>query len=86
MVIDGKGTSNEILNWIPSYEIYVTDYKFLSFAKKTGKHLSSKYDQKLFGTRKKLTTAKKKLLKALKNASKGAIQNTAEATGDLVAK
>ena len=60
MVIDGKGTSNEILNWIPSYRIYVTDYKFLSFDKKNiGKHLSSKYDQKLFGTRKKLTTAKK---------------------------
>ena len=53
-------------------------YGFLSFAKNMGKSLTNKYIQKLLGTAKKSTTD------AIKTASKRAIQNTAEATGDLI--
>ena len=42
-----------------------------------GKSLSNKYGKKLLDTAKKSTTD------AIKTASKRAIQNTAEATGDL---
>ena len=49
--------------------IYVKGYGFLSFAKKMGKSLSSKYGL--------LDSAKK-------SASKREIQKTAEATGDLI--
>ena len=41
------------------------------------KNLKNKYDQKLFDSAKKSTTD------AIKTASKGAIQKTAEASGDL---
>ena len=43
-----------------------------------GTYLSNKYSQKFFDTVKKSTTD------AIKPASKRAIQNTAEATGDLI--
>ena len=43
-----------------------------------GKSLSNKYGKKLLDTAKKSTTD------AIKTASKKAIQNTAEATGDLI--
>ena len=43
-----------------------------------GKSLSNKYDQKLLDSAKKSTTD------AIKTASKKVIQNTAEATGDLI--
>ena len=43
-----------------------------------GKHLSNKYGTKL------LDTAKKSTADAINTASKRAIQNTAEATGDLI--
>ena len=58
--------------------IYVKGYGFLSFAKKMGKSLSSKYGL--------LDSAKKSASKidAIKTASKRAIQKTAEATGDLI--
>ena len=48
-------------------------YGFLSFAKKMGKRLSTKYDQKLFDRVKKSTTD------AIKTASTRAIQTEAEA-------
>ena len=43
-----------------------------------GKNLSNKYGQKVLDSIKKSTTD------AIKTASKRAIQNTAEATGDLI--
>ena len=43
-----------------------------------GKNLSNKYSQKL------LNSAKKSTADAIKTASKWEIQNTAEATGDLI--
>ena len=49
----------------------------MSFAKKIGKHLNSKYGQKPFDS------AKKSTIDAIKTASKRAIEKTAEATGDL---
>ena len=51
---------------------------FLSFGKNISKNLSNKYSQKL------LDTAKKSTIDAIKTASKGAIQKTAEAAGDLI--
>ena len=62
----------------PRDRIYVKGYGFLSFAKNMGKSLSNKYGQKL------LDSAKKSATDAIKTASKRAIQNAAEATGDLV--
>ena len=62
----------------PRDRIYVKGYGFLSFAKNMGKSLSNKYGQKL------LDSAKKSATDAIKTASKIAIQNTAEATGDLI--
>ena len=62
----------------PKNRIYVKRYRFLSFAKNMGTHLSNKYSQKLFDTAKKSTTD------ATKTASKRAIQKTAEARGDLI--
>ena len=46
------------------YRIYVKGYGFLSFAKKIGKYLSSKYGQKF------LHSAKKSATDAIKTASK----------------
>ena len=62
----------------PRDRICVKGYGFLSFAKNMGKHLSSKYSQKLLDTAKESTTD------AIKTASERAIQKTAEATGDLI--
>ena len=62
----------------PKDRIYVKGYGFLSFAKNMGKNLSIKYGQKLLDSAKKLTT------NSIKNASKRAIQKTAEATGYLI--
>ena len=62
----------------PRDRIYVKGYRFLSFAKNIGKHLSNKYGTKL------LDSAKKSTADAIKTASKRAIQKTAEATGDLI--
>ena len=53
-------------------------YGFLSFAKNMGKSLTNKYGQKRFDSSKKSTTD------AIKTASKRAIQETAETTGDLI--
>ena len=53
----------------PRDRIYVKGYEFLSFAKNIGKSLSNKYVQK------RLDSAK---TDAIKNASKRAIQKTAE--------
>ena len=57
---------------------YVKGYGFLSFAKDMGKRLSNKYGQKLLDSAKKSTTD------AIKTASNRAIQETAEASGDLI--
>ena len=58
--------------------IYVKGYGILSFAKNMGKNLSHKHDQKL------LDRAKKSTADAIKTATKRAIQEKAEATGDLI--
>ena len=50
---------------------------FLSFAKNTGKNISSKYSQK------RIDNVKKSATDAIKTTSKTAIQKTAEAAGDL---
>ena len=50
----------------------------MPFAKNMGKSLSNKYGKKL------LDSAIKSTIDAIKTPSKGAIQKTAEATGDLI--
>ena len=62
----------------PRDRIHVKGYGFLSFVKNMRKSLSNKYDQKLFDRAKTSTTD------AIKTESKGAIQKTAEATGDVI--
>ena len=62
----------------PRDKIYVKGYGFLSFAKNIGKNLSNRYSQELCDTAKKSTND------AIKILSKRAIQNTTEATGDLI--
>ena len=64
----------------PRDRIYVKGYGFLSFAKNMGKSLSNKYGQKLLDSAKKSTTI------AIKTTSRRVIQETAEATGDLIGK
>ena len=59
-------------------EIYVKGYRFLSFAKTMDKNVSSKCDQK------RLDSAKKSKMDAIKTASKTAIRKTTETTGDLI--
>ena len=54
---------------------YIKCYGLLSFAKNIGKHISNKNAQKL------VDTAKKSETDAIKIASKGATQKTAETTG-----
>ena len=58
--------------------IYVTGYGFLSFAKNMSKNLSNRYGQK------RLDSAKKSTIDAIKTASKRAIKKTAEVTCDLI--
>ena len=60
----------------PKYRKYVQGYGFLSFAKK----FKDKYSKKL------MDTATKTGLVAAKAASKRVVQETAEATGDLIGK
>ena len=62
----------------PRDKIYVKGCGFLSFAKNMGKSLSNKYSQWLIDSAKKSTT------NAIKTASKMAIQEMPEATGDLI--
>ena len=69
----------------PRERRHVKSYGFFYFARNIGTHaakvaknMSNKYSQKL------VDTAKKSATYAIKTASKGAIQKTAEATGDLV--
>ena len=69
----------------PRERRHVKGYGFLSFARnivthaaKAAKNMSNKYSQKL------VDTAKKSATDAIKTASKGAIQKTAEAIRDLV--
>ena len=62
----------------PRDRIYVKGFGFLSFAKNMDKNLSNKYSTKL------LDNAKKSTADALKTASKGVINKTSEATGDLI--
>ena len=62
----------------PRDRIYVIGYGFLSFAKNMVKSLSNKYGQK------RLDSAKKSSTDAIKTASKGVFQKTAEATADLI--
>ena len=58
----------------PKYRKYVQEYGFLSFASKFG----DKYEKKLMDTATKTGTY------AVKTASKRVVQETAEATGDLI--
>ena len=62
----------------PNDRIYVKEYGFSSFAKKIGKNLSNKYNQKV------LDSTKRSTADVIKTASKRAIQKIAEATGDLI--
>ena len=62
----------------PKDRICVKGYGCLPFAKNMGKNLTSKYGQQLLDNANKSTTD------AIKAASKGAIQKTREATGDLI--
>ena len=69
----------------PRERRHIKGYSFLSFARNIGTHttkvaknMRNKYSQKL------VDTAKKSATDGIKTASKGAIQETAEATGDLV--
>ena len=62
----------------PRERIYVNGYGFLSFTKNMGKNLSNKYGQKLLNSAKKSTTD------AIKTVAKREIQETAEATGDMI--
>ena len=57
---------------------YVKGYGFLSFAKNTGKNISSKGSQKL------VDSAEKSATDAIKTASKRTIQKAAKGTGDLI--
>ena len=66
----------------PKNRIYVKDYRFLSFPKNRYS-LSNKYSQKLLDSAKKFG-ATKVVTNAIKTASKRAIHQTAEATGDLI--
>ena len=58
----------------PKYRKYVQEYGFLSFTRKFG----DKYGKKL------IDTATKPGIDSAKTASKRVVQNTAEATGDLI--
>ena len=58
----------------PKFRKYLKGYGFLSFARTFG----DKYDKKL------MDTATKTGIEAAKTASKRIVQNTAEATGDLI--
>ena len=58
----------------PRNRIYVKGYGFMPFARS----MSNKYGKKL------VDAAKTSATDAIKTASKGAIQKTAEATGDLI--
>ena len=58
--------------------MYVKYFGFLSFVNDNGKNLSNKCSQKLLDYDKESTTD------AIKTASKRAIQNKEEATGDLI--
>ena len=58
----------------PRFRIYVEGYGFSSFAKKFG----NKHGKKIMGT------ATKTRIDPAKTASKRVVQNTAEATGDLI--
>ena len=60
----------------PRDRIYLIGYGFLSFAKNMVKSWSNKYGQKRFDSAKKSSTD------AIKTASKGVFQKTAEATAD----
>ena len=72
----------------PRGQIFVKGYGFLSFAKNMNtntikdisKNLSSKYSQK------SIDHAKQSAADVLYTTSKGAIQKTAETTGDLIGK
>ena len=62
----------------PRERRYVKGYEFLSFTKNIGRSLSNKYGQKL------VYTATKSATDAFKIAINRAIQNTVEATDDLI--
>ena len=62
----------------PRNRKFVKGYGFLSFAKNMSRNVRSKYSQKLLDNAKQSTT------EALKTSSKRVIQNTVEATGDLI--
>ena len=70
----------------PRDQIFVKGYGFLTFAKNMGKNISKNISKNLSGkySWKLLDYAKLSGADALKTASKRAIQNTEEETGDLI--
>ena len=70
----------------PRDRIFARGYGFLSFAKNVGKNIGKNISKNLGGisSKKLLDHAKQSAADAFKTASKGAIQETAEATGDLI--
>ena len=64
-------------------QIFVKGYGFLSFARNIGKNIGE-YISKSLSSKKLLNYAKQSATDALKTASKGAIQKTAETMGDLI--
>ena len=67
----------------PRDQIFVKGYGFLSFARNIGKNIGE-YISKSLSSKKLLNHAKQSATDALKTASKGAIQKTAETMGDLI--
>ena len=70
----------------PRDEIFVKVYGFLSFAENIGKNIRENVSKNLRGkySQKFLDHARQSAADTLKTISKKAVQNTAEATGDLI--
>ena len=70
----------------PRDQIFVKGYGFLSFAKNMGKNIGKDISKNLIGkySQKLLDHTKQSATDLFKTASKRAIQEAAEATGDLI--
>ena len=70
----------------PRDQIFVKGYRFLSFAKNRGRNIGKNTSKNLGSkcSQKFIDHAKQSATDALKTASRRAIQETAEATGDLI--
>ena len=67
-------------------QIFVKDYRFLCFAKNKGKNIGKNKSKNVTGkySKKLLDHAKQATTDAFETVSKGAIKETAEATGDFL--